>query len=226
MRLSNNYILNFRHITIAVCFVFCALNSAQAQTPDYNKIWTTVGADGTVDETDAKKVFFDHSVVQMGHPVGGNLPAANPAKTTADSSIAQKPAVIISPTESAVIRYNVTPVDGLFASPPGGNAPGAPGIQLKLRYLAVGLKAQVVAKLIEVDLATGVETVRLTFNSNTFPAANGYQVQFAGECGPLWRFDFKNKSYCIEATLTHSSIVGTSAAGIQTIKIDNVPCRG
>ena len=35
---------NFRNITIAVCFVFCGLNSAQAQTPD-DKTWTTVGSD-------------------------------------------------------------------------------------------------------------------------------------------------------------------------------------
>ncbi len=229
MRLSNNYILNFRHITIAVCFVFCALNSTQAQTPepDYNKIWTTVGSAGTVDETDASKVFFDHSVVQMGHTLGENLPVANPAKTPDDAPIAQKPAIIPPQTESAVIRYNVTPVDGLFVpTPPCQAGTGCLSIQLELRYLAAGINAQVVAKLIEVDLATGAETVRLNFNSKAFAAADGYQVQAFGECGPLWRFDFKHKAYYIEATLTHSSIVGTSAAGIQMIKINNGICVG
>jgi hypothetical protein len=86
--------------------------------------------------------------------------------------------------------------------------------------------AQVVAKLIEVDLATGGETPRLTFSSNAFGAANNYQVQFVGECGPLWRFDFKSKAYYIEATLIGSRFVGSSASGIQIIKIDNSVCRG
>lgn len=228
MRLSNNYILNFRNITIAVCFVFCALNCAQVQTPDDNKIWTTAGSDGTVDETDASKVFFDRSVVQRGHPLGGSLPAANPAKTTADAPIAQKPAIIPPQTESAVIRYNVTPVDGLFA-PTQPCQPGSDcsGPQLTLRYLAAGSSGQVVAKLIEVDLATGVETVRLTFKSSDFATADGYQVRAGlADCGPKWGFDFKRKAYYIEATLTSSSIVGIDAAGIQMIKIDIGVCKG
>jgi len=229
MRLSNNYILNFRHLTIAVCFVFCALNCAQVQvqTPDDNKIWTTVGSDGTVDETDASKVFFDHSVVQMGHPLGENLPSTNPAKTADDAPVAQKPAIIPSQTDSAVIRYNVTPVDGLFGpTQPCRTQTGkdCSGRQLKLRYLDADINAQVVAKLIEVDLATGVENVRLTFNSNAFSPANGYQVNEVSECGPLWRFDFKLKAYYIEATLTSSSIPTGSAAGIKMIKIDNSNC--
>jgi hypothetical protein len=113
MRLSNNYILNFRNITLAVCFVFWALNSAQAQTPDFNKIWTTVGSAGTVDETDVGKVFFDHGVVQMGRPL-----VTQPA--------ARGRAIILPQTQSAVIRYNVTPVDGLFVSPPTGGFPTRP----------------------------------------------------------------------------------------------------
>jgi hypothetical protein len=214
MRLSNNYILNFRNITIAVCFAFWALNNAQAQTPDDNRIWTTVGSAGTVDETDATKVFFDHSVVQMGRPL-----VIQPA--------ARKRALFPPQIQSAVIRYNVTAVDGLFAPTQQPCAPGrsCSGPQLTLRYLATGRSAQVVAKLIEVDLVTGVETDRLTFNSNAFAATNGYQVQggLIG-CDPLVRFDFKRKAYYIEATLKGSRFVGTSAAGIQMIKIDIGVC--
>ena len=105
MKLSNNYIRNYRNIIFAVCFVFWAFSGAQAQTPDNNKIWTTVGSDGTVDETGAGKVFFDHSVVQMGI-----LPINQPAFTTAKKKIGVFP----QQTQSAVIRYNVTPVDGLL----------------------------------------------------------------------------------------------------------------
>jgi hypothetical protein len=83
---------------------------------------------------------------------------------------------------------------------------------------------QMIAKLIEVDLATGAETDRLTFNSNAFPAVDGYHVQQVGECGPSWKFDFKAKAYYIEATLTQTPIFVGSAAGIQVIKIDNNFC--
>ena len=73
---------------------------------------------------------------------------------------------------------------------PAGCKPGTgtscDGIALRLRYLVTRGGAQVVAKLFEVDLSTGVETVRLTFNSNAFAAANGYQVQSFTDCGPGW----------------------------------------
>ena len=115
-------------------------------------------------------------------------------------------------TELAVVRYNVTPVDGLF-NPTPVSFPSTHGVQLKVRYLAVS--AQVIAKLIEVDLATGVETVRLTFNSTAFPAVDGYHVQQVSECPPAWAFDFKGKAYYVEATLTHSSLSVGSAAGVQ-----------
>lgn len=208
MKLSNHYTLNFRNITIAVCFLFWTLNVAQAQTPEINKIWTTVGSAGTVDETDVSKVFFDRSVVQMGRPLAGKLPTSKQSLFT----------------QSAVIRYNVTPVDGLFTpicrSEFGKDCTGR---QLQLRYLATP-GARIIAKLIEVDMATGAETPRLTFDSNNFGAANNYQVQLTEECGPRWRFDFTRKAYYIEATLTGNRLVGTVAAGIQIIKIGNSNC--
>lgn len=219
MRLSNNHILNFRNITIAVCFVFWAVNGSQAQTPDINKIWTTVGSNGTVDEADASKVFFDHSVVQMGRPLL-NPPAAKQAK--------QNPARILQQTQSAVIRYNVSPVDGLFAVKPPcqtGTGTECPCITLTLRYLSTGGPARVVVKLIEVDLATGVEVTRLTFDSAapSFAASNKYQVHSVSQCGPPTPrpFNFVLKAYYIEATLTTSSIFAGSAAGIQMIKVAN-----
>jgi hypothetical protein len=214
MTVLNDRSRNLRHVSIAVCFVLWAFSGAQAQTPDRNRLWTTVGSGGTLDEADVKKVFFDRSIVQTGQalgPVGG---VSTPA------------ALVFSQTESAVIRYNVTPVDGLFV-PTGPCQPGTgcQGFQLKLRYLKAGPRAHVIAKLIEVDLATGLETVRLTFDSSAFPAANDYQVQQVGECGTRG-FDFKLKGYYVEATLTRSSIFAGSAAGIQMIKIGNDICPG
>src|SRR5262245_55140137 len=217
MRSSNNYIPNFSNIALVVCFLLSGLGSAQSQqkTTDENKIWTTVGSAGTLDKTDASKVTLSHSVVQIGITLAGNIPLAQ--------NLAQNPSVLSTHTESAVVRYNVAPVDGLFNAPPV-SFPNTQGIQFTLRYLAVS--AQVIAKLIEVDLATGVETVRLTFNSSAFRAVDGYHVQQVSECPPSFSFDFKLKAYYIEATLTHSSLFVGSAAGIQIIKIDNNFCRG
>lgn len=144
---------------------------------------------------------------------------------TTQQAAAGRRAIIPQQTRSAVIRYNVTAVDGLFARrlcQPGGPCEG---IQLRLRYLATGPGARVVARLIEVDAATGSETARLTFDSRAFGAASRYQVRSAGECGPAWVFDFKRKAYYVEATLTGSLLVVNSAAGVHVIKIDNFTCR-
>lgn len=215
MRMSSNYILNFRNFFIAVCIVFCALNSAHAQTPAVEKVWTTVGSAGTADETAVGKIFFDHSVVQMGRVV---------TTQTAGS----KSTLILPQTQSAVIRYNVTPVDGLFTQKQQTcTGQSCPALKLTLRFLRAGRSARVVANLIEVDLATGLEKTRLTFNSNAFSAADRYHVGSGpSSCGPEFLFDFKRKAYYIEATLTGNSIAIGSAAGIQMIKIETDSCLG
>jgi hypothetical protein len=211
-RLTRNHLLTLRSLTIAICFVFLAL-SAQAQTANIDRSWTTVGSAGTLDESSVGKVFFDHSIVQMGQLLGGTLPA-------------KKRALIFNQTQSAVIRYNITPVDSFFVSLNCSTTP-SPGVTLRLRYLAAGPNARVVAKLIEVDLATGNETTRMTFDSSGpgRSRSDNYQVGFERACGRQpFVFDFKRKAYYIEATLTTaaSSIFAIgSAAGIQTITIEN-----
>ena len=223
--LSNCRLLKLRTIAAAVCLVFCALGSARAQAPSpsptpvpaADKIWTTVGSAGTVDETDVNKVFFDHAVVQMGRLVGNQPPSVKRS--------------VVGTTLSAVVRYNVTPAEGLFIRPRNcvvstGNS--CPGVALALRFLDTGNSARVLARLIEVDMATGGEVTRLTFDSNDpiFVPANRYQVGSKAECNPRWHFDFKNKAYYVEATLTGSAISFGAASGIQIIKIDNVICTG
>lgn len=192
----------------------------ELQTPNHDKIWTTIGSAGTVDETDSGKVFFDHSVVQMGSPILLPIPL-DQERAIDDPPTADQPTGIQLLTESAVIRYNVTPVDGLIfvQLPPCRPASDCLAICLELRYLASGNNGQVVAKLIEVDMVTGEETVRLTFNSADFDAADRYEVQLVKDEGPSWIFDFRGKAYYIEATLTRSSLLASSAAGIQMIKI-------
>ena len=129
------------------------------------------------------------------------------------STTASTPALISTQTDSAVIRYTVA--DSFFV--PRSCRPD------NLRYLAVGPGTRVVAKLIEVDVATGREKPLLTFDSAdpNLPRSDNYQAQSVSVCGRPWNFDFQNKAYYIEATLTSSGIAAISAAGIQMIQIDN-----
>jgi len=208
MTFARSYPLNFRNFTIAICFVFLAV-SAQAQTADVDKNWTTVGSTGTLDEKSVGKVFFDHGIVQMGQVVGPANP--NPA--------------LVSTADSAVIRYNVTAVDSFFAprACQTNNSSSSLDVRLRLRYLAAGPGARVTAKLIEVTLATGTEKALLTFDSagpGLSPSDN-YQLQSISVCGRPWIFDFQNKTYYIEATLIGGGIAAINAAGIQMIQIDN-----
>lgn len=200
--------LTIRNLNIAVCLLLLTV-SAHAQTADVNKNWTTVGSAGTLDESSTAKVFFDRSIVQMGRIVGG-------------STTISKAALVATQTDSAVIRYNVTPVDGFFVRR-SCSPDNSLDVRLRLRYLAAGPGARVVAKLIELDLANGTEKPLMTFDSSdpNLPRSANYQVQSIFVCGRPWNFDFEKKAYYIEATLTASSIAALSAAGIQMIQIDN-----
>lgn len=175
--------------------------------PDKNKLWTSVGSDGKVDERDTSKIFFDRSVAQMGQVLSGS--------TTASA----RRALIAQQTQSAVIRYNVTPVDTLFRT--------SGGIELKLQYLAAGRSGRVLANLVEVDLASGTETVLATFNSSNFPSANSYQVRSVAQCGPAVDrpLDFERNAYYIDVTLTNRPIVVGSAAGVRIIKLSKTDCE-
>lgn len=200
-----------RSIGLIVIFtVFCA-TIAQAQVPAASKIWTTVGSAGTVDDTDGSKVTFDHGTAQVGRRPLINQSAA----ATSPAAPPQAAADAFNQTTSAVIRYNLTPVDGLFV-------PGS-AIELELRYLDVGRDAQVIVELIEADLANGTENIRVKFDSNTLTAVDEYRVQTVTQCTPRG-FNFSRKGYYLNATLTSNAIIVGSAAGIQMIKVKRVTC--
>jgi hypothetical protein len=191
-------------ILLAVCFLLCPLG-ASAQTPDFERFWTTVGSAGTLDEKSEGKVFFDRAVVQKGQAVVVSKASGQPR---AEGGVDE--------TDSAVIRYNVTAVDGMF----GGKAPA-----MAVRFRAEGVGARVIAQLIEVDLVTGAEVTRLTFDSDApgVPALSGYHVFDVFDCRGSG-FDFTRKAYYIEATLTTSSLVVGSAAGIEIIQLQATSC--
>jgi hypothetical protein len=152
------------------------------------------------------KVFFDRAVVQKG-----NTLVIGPAsrQVRADGKLDG-----IEETDSAVIRYNVTAVDGLF---------DVKSARMAVRFRDEGKSAQVVAQLIEVDVLTGAEVTLLTFDSNdpTVPELGGYHTYDVCGGGP---FDFVQKAYYIEATLTTSSFILESVAGIEAIQLNATPC--
>ena len=190
-------------ILLAACLLLSPV-VASAETPDGDRFWTTVGSAGTLDEKSEGKVFFNRAVVQKGD----RILISQARQPRADGSVEE--------TDSAVIRYNVTAVDGLF---------GGSFIGMQIRFLDEGVSARVVAELIEVDLFTGAEVTLLTFDSDAVPSASGYQVGEVSEC--LKRtdpFDFVHKAYYIEATLTTSALVTPSAAGIEVIQVQATPC--
>jgi hypothetical protein len=149
---------------------------------DLDKVWTSVGSAGTLNQADLAKVTLHQSIIQLGTELS-TQPTAAPAAGTADAGVSL-------PTMQAVVRYNVTPVDGLFNP-------------AHFRYsLQFRCRGQITAKLMEVDLTSGTETARILFNSDK---SSNFTVQFALENTgdrdsiPL---DFNNKAYYVEATLT------------------------
>jgi hypothetical protein len=197
---------NTRWIPFAACFLLCALG-ASAATPEFDRWWTTVGSAGTLDEDSEGKVVFNHAVVQKGDMPGFEN-ARRQVRTDGE----------VEGTDSAVIRYNVTAVDGLF---------GGADVVMTIRFRDEGKSAGVVARLIEVDLNTGAEVTLLTFDSNAgVPVQSGYHVHEVFDCHRRGEeaFDFTRKAYYIEATLTTSSLVLESVAGIEIIQVRATSC--
>ena len=195
-------------LLLVVCFLLVPLGASADTAPDAERLWTSVGSAGTLDEKSEGKVFFDRAVVQKGQTFVVS-PARRELRTEGGG---------IEETDSAVIRYNVTAVDGLFVDHQIG---------MTVRFRADGVSARVVAQLIEVDLATGAEVTLVTFDSDNAPVLNGYQVEtVSAECIKGAPFDFLRKAYYIEATLTTSSFVMESAAGIEIIQLLTSPCIG
>lgn len=158
--------------------------------------WTTVGSAGTVDQANLLVINYDGpTATYFAFQRGG-----------------------------AIIRYNVVSVGGLTRRDVNT------GYSLVVRYRATPdqvlpnkADSQVIAKLIEVNLTTGVSTTRLTFDSNNFAASSSLQTQSVSTCGVPFAFDFFSNAYYIETQLGKRSIVSGSPA-VQAIQITEQPC--
>lgn len=195
-----------RSILLAACLLLFPL-VASAQILDSDKPWTTAGSTGTLDEKSEGKVFFDRAVVQKGQALVIG-PAAREVRSEGEADV----------LDSAVIRYNVTAVDGVM---------GGDSIGMAIRFRDEGKSARVVADLIEVNLATGTEVTLLTFDSNdpSVPVLGGYHVHDVFACNIRKQpFDFTKNAYYIEVTLTTSLIAESSAAGVEIIQLHGTTC--
>jgi len=156
--------------------------------------WTTVGSAGTMDDNTLKVVTLDGSTSVLAGFQRGGV----------------------------TIRYNVVAVNGLF---------GSPSIFMLVRYRATPdpivfgrADSQVVVKLIEVNLNTGLTTTKLVFDSNKFPASNDFQTQSVSTCPALSMFDFGSNAYYIEVQLGKRQPFSGSP-GIQAIQVSAFNCN-
>jgi hypothetical protein len=160
--------------------------SGSAAAQDGNKIWTSVGSTGTVDESAADNIMF-----------GG--PYAT-FRTT-----------VTGPTR-AIIRYNVTAVDGLFAQAGPLSWPA-----LSVNYRDDGADARVVVYLREYEFGANPSSpalnTRIVFDSDLYPPSNDYQTRNIGNCGEFQDFQFVPDNQNIRAYFLEVNLVRDSAQG-------------
>jgi hypothetical protein len=171
---------------------------------DLLKVWTTVGSAGTLNQTDLAKVSLHQSVIQLGVELLPPISTQAVAAQAAGGAVHPTP---VFPTTQAVVRYNVTPVDGLFVA-------GRFRYHLQLRF-----RGQVTARLMQVDIESGTETQLILFDSSSFPASPSFQVQTVPASADSALLDFVNKAYYVEATLIAPELVVGHPAAISIIKV-------
>lgn len=157
---------------------------------DDTKYWTTVGSTGTLSAADLAKVSLNGAVIQLGTGI------APPAAAAEDPSI-------ITRQMSAVVRYNITPVDGLFVT--GG---------LYVYILQVRFRGTVSGRLVQFDVSSGTETDLAQFDRSSPDFTTEYT-----ETAVETVLDFVNCAYYVEATLTASATVVGNPAEIAAIKV-------
>lgn len=163
---------------------------------DEVRIWTSVGSAGTLSTTDLAKVTLDNAVVALGQEIGPPRPS-----TPEDPSAGV-------PQTSAVVRYNIPPVDGLFLTSPFH-------YHLQLTY-----RGTVRARLVQVDLLNGAaETDLVHFDSTSFPPADSFVTNAAPAAQDSSVMDFVNFAYYAEATLTAPEIGIGNPAKVAAVKV-------
>jgi hypothetical protein len=165
---------------------------------DRLKLWTTVGSAGTVDVADQEKVIFYNSVVQLGTGYSGGRVGNAPGSLGSEAGVAAR---IVKPfLVSAVVRYNVTAVDGVFQTAPD---------QLTLRLRYRDGQGWLVARLIQLNLELGIENVIGLFDTrgvnhlgDPLGGNNNFVVDYVTPNNLGGTADFTTDVYYIELTLS------------------------
>jgi hypothetical protein len=170
---------------------------------DYSKLWSCVGSAGAVNPADSQKVVLSNSAVQLGPSLGG-IVQEKVARAAAP------PVGLPTETIQAVIRYGVTPVTGVSTSP---EYQSQESYQLGLRC-RIG-QGTIVARLIQVNVESGEESVMTVWNSEQFIAVAGEGARefpvYTSEGGVPYAgppADFVRNAYYVELTLSAKVAIG------------------
>jgi hypothetical protein len=158
---------------------------------DGHKLWSCVGSAGIVDTGDIGKVVFTGSVAQM------------PGIVVDPPEIATR--AVVRPQTKAVIRYPVTPVDGVALR---FNAidPSKPPERYRLDVLARLGRGGIHVRFLEVPIVTGPTPEIAEIPLFDFPIQNdnaGFNItHFVNVSAP--ELDFVKNCYYVEITLSES----------------------
>src|ERR1051325_7310277 len=177
---------NILSFSIVLMLISPALTSS-AQAQDV-KSWSVAGATGTADKVDLNKIVYSNGIVAFSEIQG-------------TQSSAGKVSSLQLQTVQAVIRYNVTAVDGLFFD--------AGPLCMVVRFRDNGNRARVFLRLLKLNLEDGSTAPVLSFDSNSFAPKADFQVNFVTTTSRA-PFDFSHNAYYVEATLTKQQPIVTS----------------
>jgi hypothetical protein len=119
-------------------------------------------------------------------------------------------------SDSAVLRYNVVSVEGLFAT--AGAAPTRTILSARFRdngdnnHVVVRLKSQRLTGANAGDITT-----LMTIDSDDYPGSSSFQTRSIWCDGGGFSFDFVNYAYFVEVTMTRTGLPVT--AGLAAIQI-------
>jgi hypothetical protein len=177
---------NILSVSMVLMLIASVLTTAaQAQGV---KSWSTVGSTGTADKVDLNKIVYSNGIVSFPEITGPQLSG-------------RRVSGLQLQTVQAVIRYNVSAVDGLFFD----SGP----LCMLVRFRDDGNRARVLLRLLRLNLEDGTTAPMLTFDSNSFAAQANFQVNSVSSISRA-TFDFSHNAYYVEATLTKQQPIATS----------------
>lgn len=116
--------------------------------------------------------------------------------------------------DSAVVRYNVVAVDGLFGAGPAATFP-----RMTVTFRDNGNNNHVVVRLRRAPINGAAVTTLLTLDSNDYAGSGSFQTRTRTACGAdAFEYDFANNTYFIEVTMTRTGLPVTP--GLASIKLD------